>query len=178
MPLLKITNGKLKIYDMSSANGTIVNGKSVVTSELNIGDLVVFGDTGFKIDLPSTLSAQGEFPDIIEPEDVEIPLLPKRINKVTKKKVKKGSYDNLEYPLSKMKGAEFSKYIFEEDAEIQPIFHYDTYKSSVEVIVSNNEDIFSVQYVSLKDGSFQQVEKQKRDLLNFLILVSQKRFHF
>ena len=150
--VIENNNGKLKIYDMSSENGTIVNGKSVVTSELNVGDLIVFGDTGFKIDLPSNLTPQGEFPDIISSEDVDIPLLPKRINKVTKKKVKKGSYDNLEYPLSKLKGAEFSKYIFEEDAEIKPIFHYDTYKSSVEVIVSNNNDVFSVQYVSLKDG--------------------------
>ena len=60
--VIENNNGKLKIYDMSSANGTIVNGKSVVTSELNIGDLVVLAIPVLKLTFQAHCQLKVNFP--------------------------------------------------------------------------------------------------------------------
>ena len=44
--VIEIKNNELKIYDMDSENGTIVNGNKITVSSVSVGDLIVFGDYG------------------------------------------------------------------------------------------------------------------------------------
>src|SRR5690606_19351164 len=57
------------------------------------------------------------------------------------------SVPSIVYPLAADPRAEFSEYIFEDKAEVYPIFKYETSKQAVEVIILFKDKIFSVDYL-------------------------------
>ena len=144
-------NGVIKIYDMDSENGTIVNGKRINVSVVGVGDLIVFGDYGVKLDLSSSMPPVLSIEDNVEltlpPE--KPPVFSKRVDRQDNNQPEKGSYDLHEYPLSKLKNAEFSRYIFEDADEVQDIFHFDNYKEAVEFIILKGQEILSIDYREL-----------------------------
>ena len=149
--VIEIKNNELKIYDMDSEHGTIVNGNKITVSSVSVGDLIVFGDYGVKLDVGTNLPPMIKIDEQVsmEPPEPEPPIFPKRVNKRNNNQPPKGSYDLDEYPLSKLKNAEFSKYIFEDADEIKNIFHFDEYQDAVEFIFLKRHEIISIDYKKL-----------------------------
>jgi outer membrane biosynthesis protein TonB len=83
------------------------------------------------------------------------------------------------YPLASDPKAEFSEYIFEDLETLYPIFKYDVTKSSVEVVIINDENIISVDYLPGKDGVFGLVGYLPKDKdVEFAYLGKNERLDF
>ena len=153
--VLEKRKGQIKIYDMDSEQGTIVNGKRVNVATIGVGDLIVFGDYGVKLDVCSAVPPTLSIEDNLEiPSTLEInppPVFSKRVSRQENNKPEKGSFDREEYPLSKIKNAEFSRYIFEDADEIKNILHFDNYQEAVEFIILKKDEIISIEYRALKE---------------------------
>jgi pSer/pThr/pTyr-binding forkhead associated (FHA) protein/outer membrane biosynthesis protein TonB len=173
--VLEKKKGQIKIYDMDSENGTIVNGKRVNVATVGVGDLIVFGDYGVKLDVCSSVPPVFNIEDNLEiPGPLEVaapPVFSKRISKQENNAPGKGSYDVEEYPLSKLKNAEFSRYIFEDADEVKNILHFDNYQEAVEFIILKKEEIISIEYRALeKNPIFFKGSGSSRDSVEFAYL--------
>jgi hypothetical protein len=159
--VLEITkNGKIKVYDLNSKNGTLFNGQKVIVGEVSLGKEFFVGDNKVLIkefekndilppplamldrqmileskseEPPTSLPVQPP-PSVVNQEEVVIP--------------------TVQYPLAKDPQAEFSEYIFEDVEHLYPIFKYEVGGSAVEIIIVFNDRIQSVDYVPLKDGMY------------------------
>lgn len=167
--VLEIFEGRARIYDMNSTNGTWVGGKRIVVADLNPGDSFSLSNIDLSLlayrpddELPPVLDALEPSKGIASTKNAppELPSIPK--NKKEKKSDKlpplapKVSEDvpYLVYPLAVDPLADNSEYIFETPEALYPIFKYEPTKHSVEVIILFNDRVFSVDYLPEADGSY------------------------
>lgn len=151
--VLEIIPGGAIIYDMNSTNGTYINGKKIVTEKIKIGDRIQLANQEFifkeyvqKDDLPPVLdmltpqtgsaSVVGDNKKLPSAPDIEL-VMPQVV-----------------YPLASDPKAMFSEYIFEDADTIYPIFNYNIGKTAVEVIILYDDIVFSVDYLTNKDGVY------------------------
>ena len=81
--VIEIKNNELKIYDMDSEHGTIVNGNKITVSSVSVGDLIVFGDYGVKLDVGTNLPPMIKIDEQVsmEPPEPEPPIFLKELIK-------------------------------------------------------------------------------------------------
>jgi hypothetical protein len=172
--IIEITSTSAKIYDMNSKNGTFVNDKKVVVSELKLGDKVSFGNIHFNF---RKYQAAPELPpvlDILEPvkgvasplnTNAALPTLPPEIPAASTKS-SQPEVPYIIYPLAADERSDYSEYIFEDVEELYPIFKYEHGKQAVEVIILFNDKVYSVDYLDEKDGVYHIVgaNPSKKDL--------------
>ncbi|MCO4755787.1 MAG: FHA domain-containing protein [Bacteriovoracaceae bacterium] len=158
--VIEITSKGCKIYDMNSKNGVFVNGEKVVAVDIKVGDEVSFGNITFKFkeyvsatDLPPVL-------DLLEPKQgvasvhkSEEPL-PAPPSELPKAPVVEEEGPYIVYPLSSDPKADYSEYIFEDEADLYPIFKYDHSKQAVEIIILFKDKVYSVDYLPEKNGVY------------------------
>ena len=167
--VMEILDNKAIVYDMHSTNGTYVNDDKVIVKEIAVGDHVRFADVELEFknynpldSLPPVLEtlepAKGaastvlpqvpELP-VVEPEKKELPKAPPKAPIVSE-----SSLPSVVYPLASDPKAEFSEYIFEDKEVLYPIFKYDSAKQAVEVIILFKDQVFSVDYLPEKSGTY------------------------
>lgn len=165
--VLEISEGKTRIYDMNSTNGTWVDGKRVVVAELNPG-------ASFKIaHIELSLQAyrqDDELPpvlDALEPsagvasvqkaplKNMSLPPLPTSPEKrlPVAPKVDE-AIPTVVFPLESDPRADKSEYIFETPGELYPIFKYEPAKQAVEIIILFRDRVFSVDYLPSAEASY------------------------
>ncbi|MFT6631684.1 MAG: outer membrane biosynthesis protein TonB [Bacteriovoracaceae bacterium] len=169
--VLEVTPRGFIVYDMNSKNGTFVNGQKVVSKEVEIGGTIKFGNTEFKVakysvkeSLPPVLAtlepekgdssvfrAMPEIPTDNLPQ-VEKPNLPKVRPVIEEEESSEVPY--IIYPLSGDPKSDYSEYIFEDSAELYPIFKYELNKQAIEVIILFRDKVYSVDYLPEKDGVY------------------------
>ncbi|MCK5074669.1 MAG: FHA domain-containing protein, partial [Bacteriovoracaceae bacterium] len=181
--VIEIGEESFKIYDMNSATGVLINGQKILSGELKLNDSLSFGKNEFKFeksqlrdDIPSVLSSDlppiigSDIPPGARQQNV-LPGIPgtrreKRQIPKTPKLPAEPKVPTVEYPLTKDPNAAFSEYIFEDADQLYPIFKYDVQKSAVEIIIIHKEQIYTVDYLPLKNGMFNLVGNgaKKRDV--------------
>lgn len=156
-------DGTAIIFDMDSTNGTYVNGQKVVTNKVVLGDTIQISNLHFtfkvyaKEDLPPVL-------DSLELEKGEASILKEQKVLPTSAPGEAFVVPQIVYPLSLDPKAEFSEYIFEYADELQPIFDYQTGRTSAEIIILYDDVIFGVDYLPVDDGTYHLVgHRQKND---------------
>lgn len=164
--VIEIMQDKVRIYDMNSTNGTWISGKKVVVAELRPGDTFSLADAELSFvayrpeeALPPVLEslepAAGEasvmLPPVLEAasEEEHAKKLP-----VAPKVASQNSVPYIVYPLTMDPKAEQSEYIFEEEAQLHPIFNYDTARQAVEVIILFKDRVYAVDYLPDRDGTY------------------------
>lgn len=154
--VLEVTTKGVRIFDMNSTNGTFVNGEKAVVKEVKVGDKVKIADIEFIFEEYGKSEILPPILDSLEPTQgkARIPVnteLPK--TPIVEEKDDDG-IPYVVYPLAADPKAEFSEYIFEEEAELYPIFKYDFSKQSVEIIILHNDQIYSVDYLPSNPGQY------------------------
>ncbi len=155
--VLEIFEDRAVLYDMNSTNGTFVNGDKVVKKEIHVGDTIRLADIEFeflkysaeKAALPPVLDilepSAGAASTILPPAPPAAPQesrgLPQAAPQVA------DQIPSVVYPLAADPKAEFSEYIFEDKAQIYPIFKYEASRQAVEVIILFKDQIYSVDYL-------------------------------
>jgi hypothetical protein len=155
--VMEIFDDRAVIYDMNSTNGTYVNDDKVITKEIHVGDFFRLADIEFEF---SFYSPEDSLPPVLETLEPEkgiasvkaSPVLAERPSTEPKslpKSAPQVSVDmpSIVYPLASDPKAEFSEYIFEDKAELYPIFKYESTKQAVEVIILFNDQVFSIDYL-------------------------------
>jgi pSer/pThr/pTyr-binding forkhead associated (FHA) protein/outer membrane biosynthesis protein TonB len=174
--VIEVMDEKCKIFDMNSQGGTFVNGKKVIASELKTNDSIKFGSIEFELRnfsedevLPLPLDMlSNDLPPVMEESKKTLPKsAPASVSKsratatsqlprkegTASSKVKE-EMPRVVYPLAQDPKAEFSEYIFEDVDTLYPIFDYSNMKQAVEVIILFNGEIFSVDYIPQKVGTY------------------------
>lgn len=128
-----ISPQKIFIYDMNSSEGTWINGKKVIFSLINFEQDIVLG-TKALIRITK-----------------KIPHLPD--NKNIKEAVSKIKISPNDFYFSKDFDLQ-TKYIFENQDELYPIFKYDHAKLALEVVVNVSGSIFSINYLPFEDNDY------------------------
>ena len=158
--VIEVTPNGVRAYDMNTAVGTFVNGQQAIVKDAHVGDQICFGNICFTLD---SFDASCNMPDADIPippiltgkENEKVPVLtPKRINKSISFKKKKGSYDEVEYPLGNYANADRLEYIFELPENIKNVLHYDHYQKSIEVTIAIGSRVFSVDYLDASNSEF------------------------
>lgn len=162
--VIEVVNGRCKIYDMNSKNGTFVRGERVIVSDINPGELITLGNHEFlfrkiiKDQLPPP------------PLDMLRPIFngeeSSKRERIVKKdhlppSLKESFVSRVEYPLAEDPKAKYSKYIFEDVEILFPIFHYESGKKTVEVIISYRDKIFSIDYLNNDQGIYNLCGRKK-----------------
>ena len=155
--VLEVTSAGNKIYDMNSTNGTFVNGNSVVTESIKLGDTIKFASHEYtfkKYEKEDIIPPPLEMLDKGLPPIIgDSPSLPKPPSEIEIRDT--AVYvPTVEYPLARDPKAEFSEYIFEDAEYLYPIFKYDVSKSAVEVIVLYKDRVYSVDYLPDLEGTY------------------------
>lgn len=161
--ILEVKGDQVRLFDMNSTNGTFVNDEKVIVEKVKVGDKLKFAD----VEIFFKEYTQNDLPPVLEllkPEKDLVPKIPlppevsKRIKpddflpdtpSVTEEKV-----PYVVYPLAADPKAEFSEYIFEDVETLYPIFKYDIGKESLEIMILNKGDIYSVDYLAQKNGIY------------------------
>lgn len=158
--VLEISPSGIKIFDMNSMNGTLVNGEKVIARDINLGDTLSFGNIEFKLqayaptpELPPVLDAlepvRGQASTMKNTNEgaSELPKTPSPVTEV--------DVPYIVYPLSSDPNSDYSEYIFEDRDELYPIFKYELNKMAVEIIILFGDNVYSVDYLPQKDGVYQ-----------------------
>lgn len=133
-----------KIYDMNTKFGTWVNGSRAEVNTFKVGDVLKVGNVEFNV---TSIKDEKLPPAPLEMLNKEKPTLPNIVN--IEKKV-----PQVEYPLSSDPNADFSEYIFEDLDTLYPIFNYQPEKSAIEVIISFQGRVFSVDYLPERNAVY------------------------
>lgn len=172
--VLEIFEGRARIYDMNSTNGTWVGGKRVVVSDLNPGDSFALSNIDLSL---LAYHPDDEFPPVLDalepargsasvkvPAPVRAPEPPappkKNDDASTEKrppvapKVSDTDVPFVVYPLASDPKADKSEYIFETPGDLYPIFKYEPAKQAVEIIILFRDRVFSVDYLPEADASY------------------------
>ncbi len=147
---IEVKGDKVYVYDMNSSNGTFVKNEKIISAELKIGDAVRFGKNEYQLRKFSL----NDVPEL--PLQVLEDSLPPRMSDSERQLPEKGIrkdvvMEDVYYPLAKDPKADYSEYIFEDVDQLFPIFKYEIAKKSIEVIILFRDEIFSVDYLPLKD---------------------------
>jgi hypothetical protein len=160
--IIELMPDGIKLYDLHSSNGTFINQKQIVVGELKLGDKLKFSQHQFtlsklqtEVSFPPPLDIEeGHLPPLmsVEPQP-ELPTPPSGTSTELPSTKPKAINDRVvRYPLAQDPKAEFSEYIFEDDANLYPIFNYDLTLKAVEVIILFRDNIYSVDYIPIKDS--------------------------
>ncbi|MCM2350016.1 MAG: AgmX/PglI C-terminal domain-containing protein [Bacteriovoracaceae bacterium] len=185
--VLEIFDDRAIIYDMNSTNGTFVNDDKVIVKEIHEGDFFRLADVEFEFQvyvpeeaLPpvlDTLEPARGAASVMMPPMPELPVAPKKLPKSAP--AVSSEMPSIVYPLASDPKAEFSEYIFEDQAELYPIFKYEASKQAVEVIILFKDQVFSVDYLSEgKSTYFISGVLTKSDELEFPYLGKTEKFPF
>jgi outer membrane biosynthesis protein TonB/pSer/pThr/pTyr-binding forkhead associated (FHA) protein len=185
--VMEIFEDKAILYDMNSTNGTFVNDDKIVVKEILLGDYFRLADVEFEFKRYSPGESLPPVLDALEPGVGEASILPPELHTLPTTKslpksapaISQHSVPSIVYPLASDPKAEFSEYIFEDKAEIYPIFKYETSKQAVEVIILFKDKIFSVDYLPEGKNTYfiSGVYKDPREL-EFPYLGKSERFPF
>jgi len=158
--VIEVTPNIIKVFDMNSKNGSFVDGKKIVTQEVLVGQSVSFGNIEFKLqiygqnpDLPPVLdsldpiSGQSSLQQSTPPKNISLP-------EQTPTEVKEDDLPYIVYPLAMDPKSDYSEYIFEDTAELYPIFKYELNKQAFEVIILHSDKVYSVDYLPEKNGVY------------------------
>lgn len=157
--IIEFNNDRYTLFDLSSENGTFVNGQRILKSEIKTGDQISLGEFHFTMEklvsanvLPPVLRSMNDLlplgptrklprrpPPLVAASKTSRPIL-------TSKQDVESEFD-VPYPLSLDPQADFSEYIFEDSDQVFPIFKYEVNQSSVEVILLYKGQILSVDYI-------------------------------
>ena len=184
--VIEVTNKGCKIYDMNSKNGVYVNGEKVVAKQIDVGDEVSFGNITFKFKQYVSASELPPILDTLEPEKGQASIIkadvePSEAQLPTAPTVEEGKEDGpyIVYPLSADPKADSSEYIFEDAADLYPIFKYDHGKQAVEVIILFKDKVYSVDYLPEKDGVYSIVgSNPKNEEIEFAYLGKNEKVPF
>lgn len=188
--VLEIFDNRAVIYDMNSTNGTFVNDDKVIVKEIHEGDFFRLADIEFEFlvyvpeeALPPVLDSlepahgQASVKGPQAPVPPELPAAPKSLPKSAP--AVSTDFPSIVYPLAADPKAEFSEYIFEDQAELYPIFKYESTKQAVEVIILFKDQVFSVDYLPEgKHTYFITGVLTKSDELEFPYLGKNEKFPF
>lgn len=204
--VLETAKSGFKVYDLNSETGCFVNGDKVITSEYKVGDILKFGSHEFtykefvRNELPPVLGMidpilpplkkESEISRTPIPEEKKVlpgmpqesrpapaPLPIKLREAPSKKAVEEAP--RVQYPLEKDPNAEFSEYIFEDTADLYPIFDYEIGKTAVEVAILYKRKIFSVDYLPQKNGVFSLVGKNPvKNQIEYVRLGKDEKYPF
>ena len=150
--VLEVSPVGIKIFDMNSKNGTLINGNKTVIGKIHEGDKVTLGTVTFS--LKKYVAAAENLPpvlDSLEPEMGSASTLPPKAPII---ETNKEDAPYIVYPLADDPKADNSEYIFEDVEELYPIFKYDHSKQSVEIIILFNDKVYSVDYLPDVDGVY------------------------
>ncbi len=170
--ILEVTARDVRLYDMNSKNGTYVNNEKIVVEYINVGDTIKFGSLEFTF---TVYKKSAELPPVLpalEPEEGKASILrqtpipevtiappetPKKTAALPKETpaVAETDIPYIVYPLAADPNSDYSEYIFEDTRDLYPIFKYDVSKQAVEVIILNQDRVYSVDYLPEKDGVYQ-----------------------
>ena len=175
--VLEVSPRGIKLFDMNSKNGSLVNGEKVITSKVVEGDEITLGSVRLKF---SVYEKSTELPPILETleasEGKSSTLLPPAAPAVTED-VEEAPY--IVYPLASDPKADYSEYIFEDVDELRPIFKYEHGKQAVEVIILFNDQVYSVDYLPEEDGVYSIVgSKPKNKEFEFAYLGRDEKVAF
>lgn len=158
-------NDQVLIYDMSSTNGTFVNGERIVCHHLKLGDK-------FNLSHHSFLFRPYCDEDILPPPLENLPrfkskmVLPSPPSSLAQKNTKnKDKIPKVIFPLSSDPSADKIEYIFEDSDLILPIFKYNISSTSIEVIIIFKELVYSVDFLPAEKG-FYHIEGLQKTLKN------------
>ncbi len=155
--VLEIFEDRAVLYDMNSTNGTYINNDKIITKDLHVGDVFRLADVEYEF--LRYVAASASLPpilDILEPSlgiaSVRVPPatppVPSDMKNLPKSApVVSDMIPSVVYPLAADPKAEFSEYIFEDQAHIYPIFRYEASRQAVEVIILFKDQIYSVDYL-------------------------------
>lgn len=169
--VLEVTPRGFIVYDMNSKNGTFVNGQKIVSQEVNLGGIIKFGRTEFRVEEYSTKESLPPVLSSLEPEGGDaslfrsVPEVPAAEDLIESKpdlpksrpiieEDKEDDVPYIIYPLSVDPKSDYSEYIFEDSDELYPIFKYELNKQAVEVIILFKDKVYSVDYLPEKDGVY------------------------
>lgn len=144
--VLEVTDQGIRIFDMNSTNGVLVNGSKSIVTDIKDGDYLAFAGYEYQIRRRAPISkvlAKGN-----KKKDTGIinPVLP--------------SKPLLGHPLSLMLEVEKSEYIFENSEEVYPIFKYDIHGQSAEILVLFEDRVVSIDYVDLETEEIKLMGKE------------------
>jgi outer membrane biosynthesis protein TonB len=180
--LLEIDATKCKIYDLTGEGQVKVNDKLTVAHDLKVNDFLKIGDCNLTFvffqrdkddptrpvvltDLLNNENRENEDNNRknvtrtqIRIPELNIPPKPRPnvrdesdvISNITE--IVNAPY--VLYPFDKDYNFESSEYIFEDNENLYPIFHYDTQKMSIEVIVLFKNKLFSIDYIPDRPGIY------------------------
>lgn len=164
--VLEVTPRGIKVYDMNSKNGTLVDGNKVVAKGVELNGRLTFGKVEFVLKkynadpelppvLPSLEPSQGRASILKTPRKPKLPKIEKQ-DAVLPEKLPEIADDvpYIVYPLAADPNSAYSEYIFEDTKDLYPIFKYEHSKQSVEVIILYKDKVYSVDYLPEKDGSY------------------------
>lgn len=153
-----ISTHKICIYDMNSEEGTWIDNKKIIFSPISIGQEIYLGKKT-RIRLTQKIP---HLPDIkeIKRASAKIKISPNDF------------YFSRDFDLQ-------TKYIFENQDELYPIFKYDHSKLALEVVVNVSGNIFSINYLPFKNNDYY-ISSQREDLKTILLptQVDQKSIKF
>ncbi|MBY0516744.1 MAG: AgmX/PglI C-terminal domain-containing protein [Bacteriovoracaceae bacterium] len=160
--VLEVNGDSAKIYDMNSTNGTWIGGKKIVVGDLGPGDTFSLADIDLSFiayrpeeNLPPVLdSLEPQFGSASTKSAPELPALPETKKLPDAPEVAATDMPYVVFPLARDPKAEQSEYIFEDSAEIYPIFKYDTTRQAVEIIILFQDRVYSVDYLPDTDGTY------------------------
>jgi pSer/pThr/pTyr-binding forkhead associated (FHA) protein/outer membrane biosynthesis protein TonB len=148
--VLEVSPRGIKLYDMNSKNGSLINGSKVVTAPVNEGDEITLGSISFTFSVYEKSSSLPPVLDTLEPAQGTSSILPPIAPEVVD--TEEAPY--IVYPLGSDPKADYSEYIFEDVEELKPIFKYEHGKQAVEVIILFNDQVYSVDYLPEEDGVY------------------------
>lgn len=168
--LLELNDGDWKIFNLAPKSICRVNGKDIVSQVVKVGDKLLIGNREFALE-----EIRKEAPpvrDEVSSTRSDMPSLPPVRKSVTGQQVNEGLKKTLPFfetpeifvdrkqdttsnhPLARVKDAQYTEYIFEDQDEIYPIFKYSVDKTAAEVVIIFKDKILSVDYIPLKNGKY------------------------
>ena len=173
--VLEVSPRGIKIFDMNSRNGTMINGKRVVTSILKENDSLSLGAVNLSI---TKYTAAAHLPPVLESLEPESGKASTTLPPVAPE-VSSEETPYIVYPLGSDPKADYSEYIFEDVDELYPIFKYEHGKQAVEIIILFNDKVYSVDYLPDSNGLYSIVgAKPKNDDVEFAYLGKDEKVPF
>lgn len=167
--VLEVHDNNTRIYDMNSKTGIYINEVKVVAESISIGSLITLGTVELELTQYVKSSELPPVLDVLDPLQGRANPLNKEKLPVNVPDIQEVEEDDSEpevpyivYPLSADPKSDYSEYIFEDKAELYPIFKYEHNRQAVEVIILYNDKVYSVDYLPEKDGTFSMAGSTKR----------------
>lgn len=163
--VLELSEGKARVYDMNSTNGTWVDNKRLVVADLAPGQIFRLGTVELVF---AAYEPEPELPPVLEAlepargaasvkQPAPPPLEALAANEAKRPpvapQVAPSEAPHVVYPLAMDPRADKTEYIFESE-QLYPIFQYEPARQAVEIIILFKDRVFSVDYLPDRDASY------------------------